>query len=159
MKRFFLSVYPSGLNSAGKTFFLSSKRIPDLQPGLTEACAGPAAGHRWFVCSLSWVLFLLGPIWMRMQPIEWLRQKESSTKGQRSWIWAKDKPGEEWKEVQGGRPQWNNSPYNGFDILYMPEDSKHCVIIYKWLPPPSCRIKRQKVSAGLCFSSTELQTE
>lgn len=28
---------------------------------------------------------------------------------------------------------WNNSPYNRFDILYMAEDSKHCVIIYKWL--------------------------
>ncbi len=120
----------------------SQRLVPALQPG-----------HGWFVCSLGLVLFLLGSIWIRMMPIEWLRQKESSTKGQRSWIWTRDKPGEEWKEMQGGRPQWNNSPYNRFDILYLPEDSKHCVIIYKWLPPP-----QQKDSAGLCFS-TQLQTE
>lgn len=117
----------------------SQRLVPALQPG-----------HTWFVCSLGLVLFLLRPIWIRMMPIEWLRQKESSTKGQRSWIWTRDKPGEEWKEVQGEQPQWNNSPYNRFDILYMPEDSKHCVIIYKWLSPP---LLQQKDSAGLCWAA------
>lgn len=116
----------------------SQRLVPALQPRET-----------WFVCSLGWVLFLLGPIWIRKTPIEWLRQKESSTKGQRSWIWMRDKPGEEWKEVQGGRPQWNNSPYNRFDILYMPEDSKHCVIIYKWLSPLS---GPKKAAERLCRS-------
>lgn len=137
-------VHPA-LNSAGNFFSLDSgfcrrasrRLVPALQPGADDLCAAWAG-----FCS-CW-----GPIWMRMLPIEWLRQKESSTKGQRSWIWAKDKPGQEWKEVQGGRPQWNNSPYNGFDILYMPEDSKHCVIIYKWLPP----LLQNKAAERLCRS-------
>lgn len=40
--------------------------------------------------------------------------------------------------------QWNNSPYNRFDISYMPEDSKHCVIIYKWLCPYRHNTARRK---------------
>lgn len=35
------------------------------------------------------------------------------------------------KRSAGPRATMEQSASNGFDILYMPEDSKHCVIIYK----------------------------
>lgn len=116
--------------------FFQPNRIWDLPTCRASRRLAPAlrprrddlwAGCLWF-CS-RWA------IWMRMRPIEWRRQKGRGTKEPRSWIWTKDKLRDEWKEEQGGRPQWNNPPSNGFDILYMPADSKHCVIIYKWAPP------------------------
>lgn len=70
------------------------------------------------------VLFPLGHL-NKKGPMERLRQKESSTKDLE--LDLDQGP----RGLKGRAPQWNNPPYNRFDILYMPEDSKHCVIIYK----------------------------